>query len=201
MAANPLLAAAIQQSFASQTQYATQYIVSSTYDVDQGGGGENECLTCSLIQVGQLPATGNPRLALHCTALHCTALNRRWGAAWLMETTAVRSAGRSVSETLCSSLEICSNKIILSKFSWSSCYVLDVILFRSGPIVHFQEWIYIGNVNQSKTNQLVEVLPFPFRPFYIRSDPRKAGKNGSVSSGEAAREIGIQYSGTTAGRC
>jgi len=55
MVSNPLLAAAIQQSFASQTQY----VVSSTFDVDQGGGGENECLTCSLIQMGSSMAYGD----------------------------------------------------------------------------------------------------------------------------------------------
>ena len=53
IAGNAALVAALQQSFAQQTQFLT------TFHVDQGGGGETECLTCSLIQMGSSMAYGD----------------------------------------------------------------------------------------------------------------------------------------------
>ena len=73
---NAALVAALQQSFANQTQFLT-----NTFQIDQGdnfisnsyfwifelnqtylitgGGGETECLTCSLIQMGSSMAYGD----------------------------------------------------------------------------------------------------------------------------------------------
>lgn len=71
IAGNPALVSALQQSFAQQTQFLT-----NTFQIDQGtmqclakmdlnalrhtgGGGEAECLTCSLIQMGSSMAYGD----------------------------------------------------------------------------------------------------------------------------------------------
>ena len=54
IAGNAALVAALGQSFAQQTQFLT-----NTFQIDQGGAGETECLTCSLIQMGSSMAYGD----------------------------------------------------------------------------------------------------------------------------------------------